>query len=291
MHHQAMNFLGKLLLTAILLLPSPAQSQVGWASDGETLYSVDLATAVAQPLGPLSPNIGAMARSTTGEFFAVEEEAEELYRLNPRTLALDLIGSTGIRTSVQGLSSDDEGALWMISRDTLYEIDPATGVASEIGPLGRPSFTESLRALSFTDDRLLGPALEWNGFNYSFALFEIDRATGAASRLFGLPFLSNATIFPIVGMAPAVEAGQLWASVGHGLPSLPPSSQLSFHRFDANSGAELESQSAAGLDAPGLSSLAGIQPAPALIDVPALDSPGLLLLSLLLLVLAVRRLR
>lgn len=95
-----------------------------------TLYQVDTETGKANPIGNLGKHITALA--TYGDqFYAIGSEGDNnLYRINPVTAELTLVGPLGLTDTFTdaGLAFDADGTLWGVA--DYRELDPLNGAPS-----------------------------------------------------------------------------------------------------------------------------------------------------------------
>jgi len=97
-----------------------------------TLYQVNLETGKATTIGNLGKHITALA--TYGEdFYAIGSEGDNnLYRINPATAELTLVGPLGLVNEFTdaGLAFASDGTLWGVA--DFRELDPLNGAPSQI---------------------------------------------------------------------------------------------------------------------------------------------------------------
>ena len=83
--------------------------------------------------------LGVMASPAMADFFATDWGAtSSLYRIDPSTPTVTLIGSTG-QTRMIGLVVDTDNTIYAISEEAnsrLWTLNPTTGVATLVGSLG-----------------------------------------------------------------------------------------------------------------------------------------------------------
>jgi bacillolysin len=127
-------------------------ASLGWLIDNFTIYSC---TAVA-----------------TGSF-RVADVASQLGTINVGSETSTVIGNTGV--VLTDIAYTSSGALWGISFDDLYSVNPATGTASLIGPLG----VSGMNALLGNGSTLLAAS------NDTTSLYFVNPSTGAATPLTG----------------------------------------------------------------------------------------------------------
>jgi streptogramin lyase len=202
---------------AALLTVSVTQAAAepfGYAVGFDTLYRIDLANGRATAIGNFGfvagqqvADVEGLAFSPSGELFAVADSIDVLVRVNTSTGRASLVGSLGTRGSAPnendnldfGLTFTCDGRLWMSSETArrLWEVDPATGVARQVGATGA-----DISGLAAIDNQLYGIGVEADA-----GLYRIDRNT-AASTLIGQLGLSRA---PLDAGLDFDEAGRLLA--------------------------------------------------------------------------------
>ena len=195
---------------------------VGNSGENAQLYSVNPATGAAVAIGTglgigrvsaidFSPRSGTLFGISSGS----GESSAALLSINTGTGAgtkvTDIPGTQGIFTD---MSFRPDGALFTLmdegGRLTLYEVNPSTGVLTEIGKT-----TERGTGVAFdTTDRLLNALVDGS-------LGELDQATGEASPLAG-PDLASGDLFGIAGMDLDSSTGALYVqySDDEGTPML-----------------------------------------------------------------------
>jgi hypothetical protein len=139
-----------------------------------------------------------MAFMPDGSLMAVRQSVagdspRDLYRVDPVAGTHTLIGSTGaqlwsLAASSEGRLYSYEGLWWDTSGRGLVEIDPLTGVATDVN--GSAGSTESITAMAFSPDGVLY-ALECtpNSYPETTALYSIDTLTGATTLLWRVPMV------------------------------------------------------------------------------------------------------
>lgn len=181
-----------LLFALSLLLPAlPAAAQKGFSvqSDGDQkLYSIDLQTGAATAIGETGfDGIEGLAFSPGCQtLYGVDDVSDRLVTCNTGTGACQSIGSLGVDVTDTGLAFANDGALYM-STDApkrpsikLYQIDPATGVATLVGDQGR-----EVTGLAGNLTGVFG--LGGDGTN---SLVSIDPVSGAATKIGDLATVS-----------------------------------------------------------------------------------------------------
>ncbi len=173
-------------LSAILLLlaalPAAAQKAFSVQSDGDQkLYSINLQTGAATVLGATGfDGVEGLAFSPGCRvLFGVDDVTDRLVTCDTATGACKSIGSLGVDVTDTGLAFANDGALYM-STDApkkpsikLYQVDPATGVATLVGDQGR-----EVTGLAANLTAIFG--LGGDGTN---SLVTIDPVSGAAAKI------------------------------------------------------------------------------------------------------------
>lgn len=163
-----------------------------------SLFSIDPATGAGTLEAALAPisNYSGMAFMPDGVLMAVRQSVagdspRDLYRVDPAAGTHTLIGSTGaqlwsLAASSEGRLYSYEGLWWDTSGRGLVEINPLTGVATDVN--GSAGATESITAMAFSPGGELY-ALECapNSYPETTALYSIDTATGATTLLWRIP--------------------------------------------------------------------------------------------------------
>jgi hypothetical protein len=119
-------------------------------TSNSALATLDTSTGVSTIVGYLGFNAPSLASTPSGSLFCLKNNPLELASVNPTTGAGSIIGST--LGSFANLSFDPVSEqLYSVSGDNrLYRIDPATGNATEVGPLGLSVGPAALAVLSGT---------------------------------------------------------------------------------------------------------------------------------------------
>jgi hypothetical protein len=139
------------LLGALLgAATAPAQTGLSVRSDGSTspdddyLFSIDLATGAATPIGPTGfEDVESLAFGPEClTLYAVDDVTRQLLTCDTATGACTAVGPLGVPLLDSGLAWANDGHLYL-STDapapaTLYRVDPATGAATPVGAQGQP---------------------------------------------------------------------------------------------------------------------------------------------------------
>jgi uncharacterized surface protein with fasciclin (FAS1) repeats len=202
------------LIDAVLMPPPPETNVVS----GTMLYSVDLASGAATRIGPIGDELGVIGLAiapgngvTTVYGLTDAPELVTFDAADPATITAS-VPITGVARGTSLLAIDirpANGQLVAVSdASVLYTIDPATGVASAIGPaidppIADPGFGFDLDPA--TDSIRIAVA---TGQNLS-----VDPATGAAAALGDLAYEqgdTNAAAMPRVVAAAYSPAADLF---------------------------------------------------------------------------------
>lgn len=112
------------------------------ATEDNKLYTLDIETQESTFIADLDVAVKSMTvNPLNGEFWISVDESSDrdrIYKLNENTGELTLVGSTGTGSKTEAISFDWQGKLFGVvgtgvQISTLYEIDTATGSATEIG--------------------------------------------------------------------------------------------------------------------------------------------------------------
>ena len=150
---------------------------------------------------PGSPLTGLTWSTADETFYACT--GNELYILEIDTWNLILIGSMGNAGGMTGLGADNRGNLYGIDKtdDQFYKIDPYSGMASVVGPLGYDF--EYLQNCAYDKNNDI---MYHGGFmttpSYTGALFSVDLQTGTAELLQEFPNTDEITSFAIPWLMP-----------------------------------------------------------------------------------------
>ncbi len=269
-------------LIALLMLASPAVARdTAYTVAGTELYLLDLETGELTPEGDLGvTGIQVLARDPSGTLFAATRD--ELYTIDPQIPEATPIGPTGLSSSARldGMTFDAEGRLWLLVGGRLNEVDPSTGAVTPV-----VNVEQGLLALAADGLELYGVRIGLNpppeGPIPPPLAVRIDRATGAVEVLAPLDDLFG----PSGGVADMDfdGRGQAWILTIIVLPGIPPDA---FHRvfraveFETGQ-LELVSE---GIE-PGVSILLNSMALTrdrAVVEIPALNPHGLVLLSVVL---------
>ena len=162
----------------------------GYASGFDTLYKIDLATAHATAIGPFGSigpsqiiNVDGLAFAPDGQLYGVADNLRYLIRIDTATgraaavgpLDISIAGAGQFNALDFGLAFTCDGRLWLSSdvRSLLWEVNPATGTARQVGALGA-----QVTGLAGKDRSLYGV-----GVNGDEALYRIDTTTGQATAI------------------------------------------------------------------------------------------------------------
>ena len=118
-----------------------------WVIGGSTLYTINTSTGAATPVGAtagLDSVRGLAYQASSGLLYCVEDNGvgapDELWTLDPGTLATGLLGSTNF-PGLQGLAFTPDGRLWSWDvgsgsgfGDALIELNPTTGAGANVDP-------------------------------------------------------------------------------------------------------------------------------------------------------------
>jgi hypothetical protein len=163
---------------------------IGYSVDSDyrnRLWRIDMGTGVATLVGHTGfGDIESLSFSSTGVLYGVSDSSKRLVTCSLETGACTSVGPLGGAVPSdardEGLSFDASGQLWMSTDEPdppawhahyLYQVDPATGVATAIGYMG-----QEVTGLAFGGGVLYGL-----GGDYNDNLVTVNRATGAATTV------------------------------------------------------------------------------------------------------------
>lgn len=204
--------LGVILLAGAL--PLAAQTAFSVRSDGndsqdDVLFSIDLATGVATPIGPTGfEDVEGLAFNLDCEtLFAVDDVTDRLLTCDTATGACRQVGNLGVDITDTGLAFASDLQLYM-STDApknpvrLYRVDPVTGAATLVGDQG-----QEVTGLAGSVAGLFGL-----GGDGRSNLVRVDPVTGATA-----PIGSLGTVAPRDGGLDFDADGVLWGIEDAGL--------------------------------------------------------------------------
>ena len=153
------------------------------------LVTINPTTGAATGVGPsLGFDLAALAFSPSGQLYGLRGQLFTIDDLTGTATLVNTIMDNQTVLEVFGADFDLSGTLYAVALDgntglnpSLYTIDPATGVASLIGPLAFPAVPGSI--VFSPGGQLMGADIDGN-------LYDIDKLTAALSNPRTLP-LSN----------------------------------------------------------------------------------------------------
>ena len=197
--------LGLILLAGV----SPLMAQTAWSvrSDGDDkqddyLYSIDLATGEATPIGPTGfEDVESLAFDRNcATLFAVDDVTDRLLTCDTTTGDCTQVGNLGVNITDTGLAFADDLSLFLStdapkSPTRFFKVSRFTGVATPIGDQG-----QEVTGLAASPAGIFG--LGGDGRDN---LVRIDPATGAATEIGKL-----GTVSPRDGGLDFAADGTLW---------------------------------------------------------------------------------
>ncbi len=225
-------------LSVLLMAASAALSAapVGYSinsdsgtSEPDSLYQIDLATGqVLQRVGIVyltslpdgrRMDVEGLAFAPEGYLYGIDDETLRLFRINPATALVDsahdynvIGGGLTPKDNDFGMTFDCDGNLFVtsVAQKSLYRLDPNSGSASLIGPLGLGDIKVSALAAYGRPTRLfaLSNGTAGVGAQGTPSLYQIDPTTGAATLVGAL---GNGVGSYSEGGLAFDQAGQLWA--------------------------------------------------------------------------------
>jgi hypothetical protein len=220
-------------IATLVLAVSGIHANAGTVAYGEafdTLYSIDLSTRTATPIGAAGTwsgaslaNIEGLTYGPNGKLYAVSDTLlKALMTIDPATGLANVIGplggGSGLGDSGQGtfdvldlgMTFTCDGRLWLSSGFTgsFWQVDPGTGAAIKIGNLGA-----TITGLTARGNQVFGAGSQDDPYLYS-----IDLSTGNATSVG--PYGQG--LNPITTASPGFDTtGKLWLVVDN-VPPLPP---------------------------------------------------------------------
>ena len=278
-----------MLLLGICLTQSAAAS-TGYMYSRGSLYTVDPDTGNVREIGP-TVRLTALAFDPDHRLFGVGEATPTsntfLYELDVTSGAATPVGDCQGTFSFWDLTIDSLGRIWAIDTDTLYSIDPSTGLATPVTVFGGYGGAIAARDqdLFIVQNAVSGPSCSW-------WVDLVDPSTGIRTRV-----LEEIVSCLRPESASFGAGGELRVSAASPGP-IPFLIFRSFFRLDLDSGQVQETFSAATdpgdplWDPRGLAM--SLVASPATVDVPTLSPVASIALFALLAMLgavASRRLR
>jgi DNA-binding beta-propeller fold protein YncE len=204
------------LLYATTWVPNPPFTPANLSTIDSTTASATLVGSLGTfPTGITQPN--GLAFDTAGNLYTYD--GFDFYQLDPATGAFTHIGSLGITALEGDLTFDPRRGLFYATdsgSDRLFTINPATGVATVIGPLGPSGRDVSGLALDPGSGVLYGLALR---DSLPDLLVTIDQTTGLATPV-GLTGTNSFS--GLAGLAFDPDDGTLYMTDGQFLYTVNP---------------------------------------------------------------------
>jgi len=220
-------------IATLVLAVSGIHANAGTVAYGEafdTLYSVDLSTRTATPIGAAGTwggasiaNVEGLTFGPNGKLYAVSDTLlKALMTIDTATGLANVIGplggGSGLGDSGQGtfdvldlgMTFTCDGRLWLSSGFTgsFWQVDPSSGATVKVGNLGA-----TITGLTARGNQVFGA-----GSQDDPNLYSIDLATGHATSVG--PYGQG--LNPITTASPGFDAtGKLWLVVDN-VPPLPP---------------------------------------------------------------------
>lgn len=201
-----------LALASALVTTAAAAVPALWVSDSDgTLGRVDLASGAVTVVGQMAQPMTDIAFSAEGTLWGVDVTSG-LWRIDPGNATSRFVGWLG--TPVNALVFDSQGTLFAAS-DRLWQVDPATGRAAEVG--GADSAYRSSGDLAFVGGALY---LSARGPDDD-RLLRIDAGTGA-----GVPVGTGLGVTAVYGLA-TDDNVNLYGLSGQSVVQIDPATGLS----------------------------------------------------------------
>jgi hypothetical protein len=208
------------------------------SNNADSLHLIDLATGTETLIGrvqipfvnQVKLDVEGLAFAPDGTLYGIDDDSMTIFPIDINTGQVQTSSEAFISSLPFGggndfgmtFACDDKLYLTSIAKGSLYSLD-LDGTPSLIGPLG-----EKINALAAFGNPVklygLGNGMDGNGNQDSPNLYEIDPATGAASKV-GTGLGAAAVKYAEGGLA-FDDAGQLWAILDSHEPLLPSPGQI-----------------------------------------------------------------
>ena len=148
------------------------------------LVIIDVESGALDEIGLISPNaVQGIAFGPDGTLYGIDCTANQFITIDSLTGAMTVVGPTGVLNNA-GLTFAPDGTLYMVGTPALdailYTIDPATGLATEVGPFG--SNLRFAGAVESIGEALYASASDPFEKPYK-VLVSVDPETGAAVKI------------------------------------------------------------------------------------------------------------
>ncbi len=122
-----------------------------------TLWSFELTIPESTAIGDMSFGIDGLDFDANGVLYGLSQTSYNLYTINQTNAEATLIGPTGLvsRTFLGGLTFSSDGTLYAVLNDALFTLNPNTGAANFIGPVGFDGVSGLTAAMPIPDAVLL----------------------------------------------------------------------------------------------------------------------------------------
>lgn len=198
-----------------------------------------LSSIIRGPLVAAAVALGLSSHVAASQLYAVNFSGPaSLYSLDQATGAISLIGASGVNDMGDLTSNPGAGTLWGVqivsaSASTLYNLDPATGAASNPVPILGMDRGLSITSIAF--DAVTGVLYGNTTFFYSGGLpdrlYKIDPVTGQTTlvgtigydNVYGLGFDNNGALFGLVPNSNALISIDTNTGVGTAVGAALPS--------------------------------------------------------------------
>jgi len=109
----------------------------GLGRNNEILYTIDENTGATTAVGDAGPTRAGLAFDHAGALFALSLFPSSLYTVDPGDATTTIVGPLGLDPLYEDAAFSPSGSMFATSFDGgIYEIDPATGAAAQIGNSG-----------------------------------------------------------------------------------------------------------------------------------------------------------
>jgi hypothetical protein len=103
-----------------------------------TLWSLDPDVPCSTEIGTMDICIDGLGFNSDGLLYGLSQTSYELYIIDQTNAEVTMVGSTGLQsqTFLGGLTFSSDDTLYAVLNDSLYTLNPDTGAANLIGPIG-----------------------------------------------------------------------------------------------------------------------------------------------------------
>jgi len=137
---------GHTLATIDVGIVEVGEGSIAFRSDGigflvtcwGTFYRFDITVPSSVLVGTTSPGMDGLDFNGNDVLYGLSQASCDLYTIDETTAIASLLGPTGYTCSLPlaALTFASDGTLYAVMNDTLYTVNPATGAATWVGPIG-----------------------------------------------------------------------------------------------------------------------------------------------------------